>query len=102
MVLEGGHDPVLRLDRGEPGEVRVLGELERGVVCRPEPGPQGPGLFPELPGGLGVAGVVGLEGDPEQLAVSGGEIGGGFPDQVGWPRADKRFSVAVSAGSTGE
>ena len=47
---------------------------------------------------LGVAGVIGLDSGLEQLAVLGGQVGGGFPDQVGDlpPRADSRCSVAAS------
>ncbi len=83
VVLEGGHHPALRLDRGEPGQARVLNELERGVVRRPGPGPDRSDLLPQPLSGLGAAGVVSLEGGLEQLAVFGGQVGGGFPDQVG-------------------
>ncbi len=61
----------------------MLDELERRVVRRPGLGPDGLGLVPELLGPPGVAGVIGAEGGLEQLAVSGGQVGGGFPDQVG-------------------
>lgn len=65
MVLEGGRDPALRLDRREPGQARVLDELERRVVRRPGLGPDGLGLVPELLGPPGVAGVIGVEGGLE-------------------------------------
>ncbi len=61
----------------------MLDELERRVVCRPGLGPDGLGLVPELLGPPGVADVIGVDGGLEQLAVSGGQVGGGFPDQVG-------------------
>ena len=62
----------------------MLDELERRVVRRPGLGPDGLGLVPELLGPPGVAGGIGgAEGGLEQLAVSGGQAGGGFPDQVG-------------------
>jgi hypothetical protein len=35
LVLEGGDDPVLGLDRREPGQARALHELQHRVVRRP-------------------------------------------------------------------
>jgi hypothetical protein len=40
-------------------------------------------LLPELFAGLALSGLVGLDGGKAQLAMSGGEVRGGFPDQVG-------------------
>ena len=79
MMLEGGHHPALGLDRGEPGQASVLHQLQRGKVRRPGPGPHGPRLVPQLPGSLGLARVMGLDRGPEQLAVFGGQAGGGLP-----------------------
>lgn len=84
VVLERGHHPALRFERGEPGQAGVLEEFERRVAGGPGPGPERAGLLPELLGGLGVVGVVGLEGGLEQLGVFDGEVCGGFPDQVGY------------------
>ena len=41
------------------------------------------GLLPEPLTSLAPSCLVGLEGGQEQLAVFGGEVGGGFPDEVG-------------------
>jgi hypothetical protein len=100
-MLEEGHHPALRLDRGEPSQASDLHQLKRGKVRRPGPGPHRPGFVPQLPGSFGLARVTGLDRGAEQLAVLGGQAGGASRIRSAvWPRADNCRTVARSASAT--